>query len=146
MEFKDFTSVHDMLMYTVERFPDKDAYRTILDDGSLESISWTGFAAQVRRVGKSLIALGVGKDDKANIVSYSNYHWVLTDVALASIGSVTVGIYHSLLAKDIGYIVKHSDAVLVFAEDADQVAKLLEIRDDSRKSARWCSSRASPRR
>ncbi len=130
MEFKDFTSVHDMLTYTVERFPEKDAYRSIRDDGSLESVSWTEFAKQVRRVGKSLIALGVGKDDKANIVSYSNYHWVLTDVALASIGSVTVGIYHSLLAKDIGYIVNHSDAVLVFAEDAEQVAKLLSIRHE----------------
>jgi len=115
MEFVDFKNVHDMLSKTVERFPTRDAYRTILDDGSMEAVSWAEFADQVRQVGKSLIALGIDKGDKANIVSYSNYRWVLTDVALASIGSCTVGIYHSLLAKDIGYIVKHSDAVLVFA-------------------------------
>ena len=147
MEFKDFTSIHDMLSHTVERYPDKDAYRTILDDGSMESISWTEFAEQVRRVGKSLIALGVGKDDKVNIVSYSCYRWVLADVATASIGSVTVGIYHSLLAKDIGYIVNHSDAVLVFAEDLEQVAKLIDIRDaTARRSGRSFSSRALPLR
>ncbi len=128
MEFRDFKNIHDMLSNTVERFPDKDAYRTILEDGSMESVSWTEFADQVRRAGKSLIALGVGKDDKANIVSYSNYRWVLTDVALASIGSVTVGVYHSLLTKDVGYIVNHSDAVLVFAEDSEQVEKLAQIR------------------
>jgi len=130
MEFTDFKNIHDMLSYTVDRFPDKNAYRTILDDGSTEAVSWTEFHEQVRRAGKSLIALGVGKDDKANIISYSCYRWVLTDIALASIGSVTVGIYHSLLAKDVGYIVQHSDAVLVFAEDPGQVAKLLEIRDE----------------
>ena len=129
MEFKDFTSVHDMLSHTVDRYPDKDAYRTILEDGSMESINWTEFLGQVRDVGKSLIALGVGKDDKVNILSYSCYRWVLADVATASIGSVTVGIYHSLLAKDIGYIVKHSDATLVFAEDPGQAAKLVDIRD-----------------
>ncbi len=128
MEFRDFKNIHEMLTHTVERYPRNDAYRTIRDDGSLESLNWTEFAEQVRRVGKSLIALGVGKDDKVNILSYSNYRWVLSDVATASIGSVTVGIYHSLLAKDIGYIVKHSDAVLVFAEDPGQVAKLSEIR------------------
>ena len=130
MQFTDFENVHAMVMNTVNRYPDKPAYRTILDDGSMESVTWTVFAEEVRRAGKSLIALGVGKDDKANIVSYSNYRWVLTDVALASIGSVTVGIYHSLLAKDVGYIVNHSDAVLVFAEDAEQVAKLRSIRSD----------------
>jgi len=130
MEFRDFKNVHDMLSFTVDRFPERDAYRIILDDGSMESVSWTGFADEVRRVGKSLIALGLGKGDKANIVSYSNYRWVLTDVALAAIGSCTVGIYHSLLAKDIGYIVKHSDAVLAFAEDPSQVAKLQEIRPE----------------
>jgi long-chain acyl-CoA synthetase len=129
MEFKDFTSVHDMLNHTVDRYPRNVAYRTILDDGSMVSINWTEFAEQVRQVGKSLIALGVGKDDKVNILSYSNYRWVLADVATASIGSITVGIYHSLLAKDIGYIVNHSDAVLVFAEDPGQVAKLSDIRD-----------------
>ncbi len=130
MEFKDFTSVHDMLIHTVERYPQKDAYRTILDGGSMESITWTEFAEQVRQVGKSLIALDVGKDDKVNILSYSCYRWVLADVATASIGSVTVGIYHSLLAKDIGYIVNHSDAVLVFAEDLEQVAKLRDIKTE----------------
>jgi long-chain acyl-CoA synthetase len=130
MEFTDFENIHAMLMHTVERFPDNPAYTTILDDGSTTSLSWTEFSSDVRRVGKSLIALQVGKDDKASIVSYSRYQWVLTDVALAAIGSVTVGIYHSLLAKDIGYIVNHSDSVVVFAEDLAQVDKLLSIRDE----------------
>ena len=129
MEFTDFRCVHDMLMHTVERFPDRPAYRTIRDDHTLESVTWSGFAAEVRQVAKSLIALGVGPDDKANILSYSRYRWVLTDVALASIGSVTVGIYHSLLARDVAYIVEHSDSVLVFAEDPGQAAKLRSVRD-----------------
>ncbi len=130
MEFRDFNNVHDMLSNTVERVPDRAAYQWILDDGTTESISWKDFHDQVRRVGKSLIALGVDKGAKTNIVSYSCYRWALTDLAHASIGSCAVGIYHSLLPKDIGYIVNHSDAVLVFAEDPGQVAKLMEIRDE----------------
>ena len=130
MEFRDFKNVHEMLKETVERFADRTAYRSILDNGEMTGVTWGEFYAEVRRVGKSLIALGVGKGDKADILSYSNYRWVLTDLALASIGSCAVGIYHSLLARDVLHIVNHSDAVLVFAEDEAQVAKLMEIRDE----------------
>ncbi|MBD3855727.1 MAG: long-chain fatty acid--CoA ligase [Acidobacteria bacterium] len=128
MEFRDFRNVHEMLKENVDRLGDQVAYRSISDNGEMDAISWNDFYDEVRRAGKSLIALGVGKDDKANILSYSNYRWVLTDLAAASIGSCAVGIYHSLLAKDVAHIVNHSDAVLVFAEDESQLAKLMEIR------------------
>jgi long-chain acyl-CoA synthetase len=117
-----------MLKETVDRFGASTAYRSISDDLEMDAVSWNDFYDEMRRVGKSLMALGVGKDDKVNILSYSNYRWVLTDLASASIGSCAVGIYHSLLGKDVAHIVNHSDAVLVFAEDEGQVAKLLEIR------------------
>ena len=128
MEFRDFQNVHQMLKETVNRFGDQTAYRSISEDLEMDTTSWNDFYDEVRRAGKSLIALGVGKDDKANILSYSNYRWVLTDLGMASVGSCAVGIYHSLLAKDVAHIVRHSDAVLVFAEDESQLAKLMEIR------------------
>jgi long-chain acyl-CoA synthetase len=128
MEFKDFKNVHQMLKETVDRFGDQTAYRSISDDLEMDAISWNDFYEQMRRAAKSLLALGVGKDDKVNILSYSNYRWVLTDLAAASVGSCAVGIYHSLLAKDVAHIVRHSDAVLIFAQDESQVAKLMEIR------------------
>jgi long-chain acyl-CoA synthetase len=128
MEFRDFKNVHEMLKEPVDRFGASTAYRSISDDLEMDAVSWNDFYDEMRRVGKSLMALGVGKDDKVNILSYSNYRWVLTDLASASIGSCAVGIYHSLLGKDVAHIVNHSDAVLVFAENEGQVAKLLEIR------------------
>jgi long-chain acyl-CoA synthetase len=130
MEIRDFRNVHEMLKETVDRYGDRIAYRSISDDGDMDAVTWNEFYDQVRRVAKSLIALGVDKDDKTNILSYSNYRWVLTDLATASVGSCAVGIYHSLLAKDVCHIVKHSDSVLVFAEDESQVTKLMEIRSD----------------
>ncbi|MFV2072150.1 MAG: long-chain fatty acid--CoA ligase [Thermoanaerobaculales bacterium] len=129
VEIRDFRNIHHMLMEIVDRLPDRAAYRWILDSGEVRSITWEEFHDDVRRVAKSLIALGVNKGDKVNILSYTRYQWVLVDVAMASIGSCAVGIYQSLLAHDVGYIVDHSDAVLVFAEDEDQLSKLLSIRE-----------------
>ncbi len=128
MGFVDFANVYEMARATAERYPQFEAYRTILTPERSESVTWREFLSQVRRVGKSLIALGVEHGDKISIVSYTCYKWVLTDVGAESVGAVTVGIYHSNLAEDVRYIVDHSDSVLVFAQDLEQLAKLLEVR------------------
>jgi len=128
MGFVDFKSVYHMLDATVERQPDAEAFRTIHSPERTSSVTWREFRDQVRRVGKSLIALGVGHGDKLSILSYSCYHWVLTDMGSAAVGAVAVGIYHTNLAKDCRYIIDHSDSVVVFAQNADQLAKLVEVR------------------
>ncbi len=130
MDFKDYQNFHQVISETVQRVPDKTAYRWILDSGGIEGLNWKEFYDELKRAAKSLIALGVEPGDKINILSYTCYRWVLTDAACMSIGSVTVGIYQTLLAKDCKYIINHSDAVLVFAEDEAQLAKLEEIRSE----------------
>jgi len=130
MEFKDFSSTYELLEATVTRRQGSTAYKTITPSGGVEGVTWTEFRDHVRRVAKSLIALGINRHDKVNILSYTCYRWVLTDVAVMSVGACTVGIYQTLLTDGVKYIVNHSDAVLVFAEDDAQLAKLMEMRDE----------------
>ena len=113
-KFKDFENIHAMLREAVDRRGGNPAYRWLTGDGRPGAVTWEEFYAQVREVAKSLIALGVQKGDKVAIVSYSCYRWVLTDLAATCIGAVAVGIYQTLPAKDCCYIIRHSDAVLVF--------------------------------
>ena len=128
MQFKDYANFHEMLRETIDKYGPNPAYRWFDKEGNETSITWEEFYDQVKTVSKSLIALGVEKDDKVNILSYTCYEWVLTDVANMSIGVGTVGIYQSNLPIDCEYIINHSDAVLVFAEDQTQLDKLFEIR------------------
>ena len=130
MSAKDFTNIQDMLKHTIDDYRDNDAYRWFSAPDRLESITWGQFQEQVKRVSKSLISLGVKKGDKVNIISYSCYRWVLSDIGIASIGACTVGIYHSNLPDDCRYIIDHSDAVIIFAEDEVQLQKLMSIRDE----------------
>ncbi len=129
-KFIDFENVHAMLRQTVDRRGKDPAYRWLTGDGHAEEVTWEEFWAQVRQVANSLIAHGVQKDDKVAIVSYSCYRWVLADLAAAGIGAATVGIYQTLPTKDCRYIIQHSDAVLVFVQDRQQLDKLLEIRQE----------------
>lgn len=130
MHFKDYHSVHEMLCETVDKHSDKSAYRWFHENKEAESLSWGEFYEQVRAVSKSLMALGIKRHDKVNILSYSCYRWVLADMANMSIGVATVGIYQSNLAKDCQYIIDHSDAVLIFVEDESQLQKMMEIKQN----------------
>lgn len=118
-----------MLADTVGERPDRPAYRWFVEGGGTKSVTWGEFHHQVRQAAKSLLALGIEKDEKVNILSYTCYRWVLADQAISAAGACTVGIYQSLLAEDCQYIIDHSDVVLIFAEDQAQLDKLIEVRD-----------------
>jgi len=128
MEFRDFKNMHELVKETVDRQSNDTAYRWYLATGQADSVSWSEFYDQLRTAAKSLIALGVEKDTKTNILSYSCYRWVLSDLAAIIIGGVSVGIYQSLLPDDCKYIINHSDAVVIFAQDELQLEKLMKIR------------------
>lgn len=128
MELKNYQNVHQMLKETVDRNAHRTAYQWFPEAGRLEGVTWGQLYEQLKQAAKSLIALGIKKDDKVNILSYTCYPWILCDFATMSIGGCTVGIYQTLLPKDIAYIVNHSDAVVLFVEDEIQLQKVLEIR------------------
>ncbi|GBC60787.1 long-chain fatty acid--CoA ligase [Desulfonema ishimotonii] len=130
MQIRDYRNIHEMFRETVDRQPEKIAAKWFTGPGKTESVTWAQFYSQVKRAAKSLMALEVAKGDKVNIISYTSYRWVLADLAITAVGACTVGIYQSNLPKDCQYIIDHSDAVLIFAEDAVQLEKLMEIRAD----------------
>ena len=125
-----FKNIHEQIVSTVNKRTDRTAFKWFQEDGQLAGISWTGFYEQLKQAGKSLMSLGVEKGDKVNVLSNTCYRWVLSDFATVSIGGATVGIYQSNLAKDCQYIIDHSDSVLIFAEDDEQLQKLQNIRNE----------------
>jgi len=131
MQFVDYQNINQMIKKTVDANSDSTAYRWFLDsEGSSESVTWREYYDQIQQVGKSLMALDVQKNDKVIILSYTCYNWVLVDMANATIGAATVGIYQSNLPEDCKYIINHSDSVVIFAENQQQLDKVLSIRGE----------------
>lgn len=99
------------------------------------SETWRPFSGQdvislSLAVRNSLASLGYSRGDFIGIQSNNCLRWVLADYGIAALGGVSVAIYPTLPASQIEYILKHSETNLVFAEDANQVDKLLEIIDN----------------
>ena len=73
------------------------------------------------------MAWEIEKDDKINSLCSPRLEWIQVDIATVSIGAVIVGIYASNLADDCAYIINHSDAAILFAENGQQLEKIAEV-------------------
>ena len=104
MQFRDYRGVHQMLCETVDKHATQGAYRWFDEKGVPDSVTWAEFYQEVKAAAKSLMALGVKTGDKVNILSYTSYRWVLTDMANMSIGAATVGIYQSNLPRIVAIL------------------------------------------
>ncbi|MCH7612024.1 MAG: long-chain fatty acid--CoA ligase [Candidatus Marinimicrobia bacterium] len=97
--------------------------------GLWESITWKQYGDWSRDIANALLNAGIKRGDKVSILSQTRFEWVVVDLAIMSIGGVTAPIYHSNTEDQVHYIAEHSGSKLVFAEDQEQLDKLLEIWD-----------------
>jgi long-chain acyl-CoA synthetase len=125
----NYKNIHDMVKVTIDKNPQKTAYRWILNDkGETDSVTWSEFYEQVRTVSRSLLKLGIKKGDRVSIISYTNYKWVICDAGTMTIGACTIGIYHSNTAKETEYIIRNSGSKILFVEDEKQLKKILSLK------------------
>jgi long-chain acyl-CoA synthetase len=108
---------------------DYPAYLVQSDSGWRE-IGWTEAAERVEDYANGLLALGIRKGDAVAIIGQTTLDWTLFDLALAQIGAIGVPIYANSSARDAAYILGHSESVAVLCEDAEQLAKVNEHRDE----------------
>jgi long-chain acyl-CoA synthetase len=107
----------------VAREPEAAAYLTETD-GEWRPMTWAEAGRIVDELAHGLLALGVRKGDAFAILASTRVEWVLFDFALALVGGITAPIYMNSSARDMAYVVEHSDAVGVLCEDEEQRQKL----------------------
>jgi long-chain acyl-CoA synthetase len=83
----------------------------------------------VRSLALGLIELGIEKGDKVSILANTRPEWTYFDFAALSVGAVVVPIYQTNSPDECQYVIENSDAKAVIVEDAEQLAKVDEIRD-----------------
>jgi long-chain acyl-CoA synthetase len=98
-------------------------------DGRWAELSYAELATAVREIACGLIALGIRRGERVSILSSTRPEWTLADLGALCAGAVVAPIYHSDSPEECQYILEHSDSRLVFCEDAQQLAKLEEVRE-----------------
>jgi long-chain acyl-CoA synthetase len=97
--------------------------------GVWKEYTWADYAERAALAGLGLRALGVEPGDRVAVHSLNRPAWVLADVGTQGIGAITVGVYPTSPAAEVEYLLAHSGAKVLVAEDEEQVDKAMEVRD-----------------
>jgi len=108
--------------------PDKVALRE-KDFGIWNEYTWSAWGEQSRLVGLGLKSLGLQRGDVCSIGSEVNKEWLFTDLGVIGIGGVVNGVYATDASNQVEYLINDSSTRFYFAEDEEQLDKVLEIRE-----------------
>jgi long-chain acyl-CoA synthetase len=116
-----------LFRHAVRERGDKVAMRE-KDLGIWRAISWREYGERAKHVGLGLVALGLRPKDVVSILADNCPEWLYTDMGTMTVGGVTNGIYTTDSPPQVEYIVNDSGTRFFFAENEEQLDKILEVR------------------
>ena len=118
-------AVGDLLHRTARRDPD----RLAVVAGDLR-VTYAEFDRAVNRAAHALAARGLAKGDRLALLSHNSWQYAVLVFATAKLGVVLVPVNFMLTAPEIAFILGHSGATAMVAEDA-----LAATAEEARRSA-----------
>ena len=97
------------------------------DLGVWREYSWADYQARVHDFALGLVELGLGKGDVVALIGDNRPDWVAGEIAAHAIGAMSLGMYRDALEEEVAYLLTAGGARIVFAEDEEQVEKLLGV-------------------
>ncbi len=99
------------------------------DLGLWRVFTWNDYQTRVHDLALGMFELGLGRGDVIGIIGDNRPDWVAAEIATHAIGAMSLGLYRDVLDEEAAYLLSYGDAKLVFAEDEEQVDKLLALAD-----------------
>ena len=100
------------------------------DLGIWQSISWREYGDKAKYVGLALNSLGLNKNDVVSIASEGIPEWLFTDLGVICVGGISSGVYTTDSSSQVEYLVNDSKTNFYFAENEEQLDKILEVREN----------------
>jgi len=98
-------------------------------DGERVSLSYGEVVVLAREIARGLISLGIDSGERVAILSSTRAEWTLADCGILCAGAIVVPVYHTNSPEECAYVLRHSEARAIFCEDAEQVAKIGQVRE-----------------
>jgi long-chain acyl-CoA synthetase len=117
-----------LLQHATDR-PEAPAMRE-KEYGIWQTLSWASLATMVEQLAAGLHQAGLRRGDHMVVVGANRPRLYATMLAVQSLGAVPIPLYQDAAAAECVYPIQNADVRFVFAEDQEQVDKLLEVRAD----------------
>jgi long-chain acyl-CoA synthetase len=116
-----------LLKHAAER--PQDAAMREKEYGIWQALTWSELAKMVEHLACGLHAAGLKRDDHMVVVGANRPRLYATMLAAQSLGAVPIPLYQDAAALECVFPINNADVSFAFAEDQEQVDKLLEIRE-----------------
>jgi long-chain acyl-CoA synthetase len=123
-------TVPTAFLETAAKLADTVALRWRNDDDTWGEWTWSEYAERVARAAAGLKDLGVEAGDRVVLMLRNIPEFHVLDMAISFCAATSVSIYNSSSPDQIRYLVGHCEAKLGIVEDADFLARFLEVRDE----------------
>ena len=124
-------NITDLLLHRVRETPDLNLFSIDQGDGKWLPVTAADFQDEVKALAKGLIAAGIQPGQAVAIMSRTRYEWALIDFALWWVGAVSVPIYETSAPSQMEWILSDSDAVALFVENDEHIARFEEIKPNA---------------
>ncbi|MFZ5786310.1 MAG: AMP-binding protein, partial [Acidobacteriota bacterium] len=98
-------------------------------DGRWQDLPWGRVTERTRAIAGGLAEAGISIGDRVAIVSRNRPEWALADLGSIAAGAVVATVYPTLPPDETAFILAHCGARAAFVEDAEQLDKILSVRD-----------------
>ena len=122
-------TIADLLPLAVKKYGDKAAQRYKVGDDWVDT-SYAELGEAVKEIALGLVDLGIQPGDKVSILAHTRPEWTEASFGILTAGGTLVTIYQTNSPEECQYVLEHSDSRAIFAEDAEQLAKVREVEDN----------------
>ena len=126
-DIKIHNTLPKILRHRSISMPDTVALRD-KDLGIWNEITWKEYNNNVSYLALALSKRGFKTGDVIGLIGDNKPSWLYFELAAQAVGGMSLGIYRDTLDEEVGYLINAAKVSFVYAEDQEQVDKILAIK------------------
>lgn len=119
------TTLPNLFLNRVYRYGQKP-FLYYKENNTWKHHSWHEVGELVEKYSRGMMSLGIKKGDRVCLISENRPEWVMFDLAILSIGAVTVPVYATSNLDQMTHIIEHSESNTVIVSTATLLKEIRE--------------------
>jgi len=122
------TTFPQLLLQHATQRPQSPALRE-KEYGIWQTHTWADLAQLVEKVAAGLHQAGLQRHEHMVVIGANRPRLYATMLAAQSLGAIPVPLYQDAVASEMAFVMEDAEVQFLFAENQEQVDKLLEVRE-----------------
>ncbi|MBF9014156.1 MULTISPECIES: long-chain fatty acid--CoA ligase [unclassified Oceanispirochaeta] len=123
-------TIPSLFKEVVEKHPDVICQYSRGDHGTFTPSTFKEVFSKISAIAWSLDNLGIKKGDHIGLISDNRSEWLITDLAIVSLGAADVPRGCDTMAQEMSYILGFSECRISVLENAKQLEKIVSMKKD----------------